>query len=235
MTTTRLELYTPYERFWHWLQAVGILLLIVTGTCIHAPEWVPGLSFEMAILVHNVLGFILVANAFLGIFYYMATGSIRHYMPDPNDFVTMSLRQVKYYTIGIFRGDPHPLEKSPFRRLNPLQQITYLAVLNIFMPVQIVTGVLMWSGQYWPESVAMLGGVAGLSMVHLLGAWLFGVFVIAHIYLTTTGYKPWSNIKAMVVGYEDVDDEELETVVGSSPTAAASETALSDGDQQATT
>lgn len=220
MTRTRLELYTPYERFWHWMQAAGILLLIVTGACIHAPSQLSVFSFQTAVWLHNLLGLILVVNAFLGIFYYMATGSIRHYMPDPNDFVTMSLRQVKYYTFGIFRGDPHPLEKSPFRRLNPLQQITYLGILNVFLPLQMITGALMWSGQYWPKSVAMLGGVAGLSMVHLLGAWLFGVFVIAHIYLTTTGHKPWSNIKAMVVGYEDVEEEELQAQV-SEPASAA--------------
>lgn len=208
--TARLELYTLYERFWHWVQAVGILLLIITGVWIHAPDRMGPLSFHTAVWIHNGLGFILVANAFLGMFYYMATGSIRHYMPDPNDFVTMSLRQLKYYSVGIFRGEPHPLEKSPARRLNPLQQVTYLVILNVLLPLQIITGVLMWSGQYWPESVAMLGGVAGLSTVHLLGAWLLGAFVVAHIYLTTTGRTLWSNIKAMIVGYENITDKELD-------------------------
>ncbi len=207
MTTIRLELYTPYERLWHWLQAAGIGMLIITGILIHAPESLGLLSFQSAVLVHNVLGFILVANALFGVIYYVVTGSIRQYMPDPNDFVTMSLRQIRYYTVGIFRGDPHPLEKSPFRRLNPLQQITYLVILNILLPLQIMTGLLMWSGQYWPQSVAMLGGVAALSMIHVAGAWLFVAFVITHMYLTTTGERPLSNVKAMIVGYEDVEQE----------------------------
>ena len=28
MNTQRLELYSPYERIWHWLQTAGVLLLI---------------------------------------------------------------------------------------------------------------------------------------------------------------------------------------------------------------
>ena len=27
----REQLYSPYERIWHWLQAAAILLLMVTG------------------------------------------------------------------------------------------------------------------------------------------------------------------------------------------------------------
>jgi hypothetical protein len=38
-------------------------------------------------------------------------------------------------------------------------------------------------------------------------------FVFAHVYLTTTGYKPLSAIKAMVTGWEEMSDEEAEVAV----------------------
>ena len=64
-----------------------------------------------AVQVHNVLGFLLIANAFLGLFYYVTTGTIRQYLPEPHDFVSLSVRQAWFYLRGMFRGEPHPLEK----------------------------------------------------------------------------------------------------------------------------
>ena len=74
---------------------------------------------------------------------------------------------------------------------------------------------------------AMLGGMAGLSVIHMAGAWLFVAFVITHMYLTTTGEKPLSNIKAMIVGYEDVEQQDSESVTalaGEAGGQAASDT-----------
>ena len=200
----REQVYSPYERIWHWLQAATVLLLILTGASIHAPDTLGVIPFALAVRVHNTLGFLLLANAFLGVFYYVTTGIIRHYIPEPREFMSLAFRQAAHYVSGIFRGAPHPLEKTPQRRLNPLQQVTYLIILNVLLPLQIVTGSLMWGGQYWPQSVQFVGGLPVLGMVHTLGAWLFGAFIIVHVYLTTTGHTPLSNLKAMITGYEDL-------------------------------
>jgi thiosulfate reductase cytochrome b subunit len=44
-----------------------------------------------------------------------------------------------------------------------------------------------------------------ISALHMLGAFLLTAFIIAHIYLTTTGETIFSNIKAMITGWEEVD------------------------------
>lgn len=204
MTSQRYELYSPYERIWHWFQAGGILLLILTGAAIHAPDLLSIIPFQTAVTAHNVLGLILVLNAFLGLFYYVTTGTIRQYLPEPHDFISLSFQQAMYYLRGMFRGESHPLVKVPHHRLNPLQQVTYLVILNVLLPLQVVTGLLMMGAQQWPAAVTSVGGLASLAMIHTLGAWLFGTFMVMHIYLTTTGYTPLSNLKAMVLGYEDV-------------------------------
>ncbi len=198
----RVEVYSPYERIWHWLQAVAILLLMFTGVNIHWSEQFGLMPFSTAVVVHNVLGLLLVANALLGAFYYVTTGTIRRYLPEPHDFIALSVRQALYYLRGMFRGEPHPLEKTPQRRLNPLQQVTYLMILNVLLPLQLVTGLLILSGQRWPAAVGFVGGLPVLAMIHTLGAWLFAAFVIAHVYLTTTGTTPLAHLKAMVLGYE---------------------------------
>jgi thiosulfate reductase cytochrome b subunit len=208
---------------WHWLQAAAILLLMATGLVIHNPDAFGVLSFSAAVGVHNVLGFLLMANAFLGMFYYITTGIIRHYVPEPREFVSLSMRQAMFYLRGIFRGDPHPLERTDERRLNPLQQATYLVILNVLLPLQLVTGLLMWSGQRWPSTVAAVGGLPTLSMWHTFGAWLFGTFVVAHVYLTTTGSTPLAHIKAMIWGYEELPGEHAVTTQASNAQSSAGE------------
>jgi hypothetical protein len=37
------------------------------------------------------------------------------------------------------------------------------------------------------------------------------VFLVIHVYMTTTGHTPTSNIQAMVTGYEYLEDETDET------------------------
>jgi len=112
-----------------------------------------------------------------------------------------------YYSRGIFAGKPHPLEKTRENKLNPLQQVTYLAILNILLPAQVITGVLIWGLQKWPHLAASLGGLPILAPTHTLVAWAFSAFIVMHVYLTTAaGQTPGAGIKSMASGWEDVEE-----------------------------
>jgi len=208
MTTVRLHLYSLYERVWHWLQALVILLLIFTGLEIHDPDGFRVLGFATAVSIHTAMGFVLLINAFFGLLYHLATAKIRAYLPEPRDFFSQAIAQTGYYLKGMFRGDPHPIERSPTRKLNPLQQVTYLAILNVLLPLQVFTGLMIWGMQEWPELGGWFGGLPVIAPVHTLAAWLFGAFLLMHLYLTTTGTTPLSNTRAMITGYEDVEAHE---------------------------
>ena len=201
----RVHMYDVYERLWHWLQASAILLLLFTGLVIHKPHFFGMFSFPYMVNVHNVLGFILLTNAGLSLFYHLASGEIRQYLPEPKGFVANTLAQMMYYSRGIFAGNKHPLEKTKEKKLNPLQQVTYLAILNILLPAQIVTGILIWGLQRWPHIAAELGGLPMLALVHTLVAWAFAAFIVMHIYLTTTGHKPTAGIESMITGWDEVE------------------------------
>ena len=198
-------MYDVYERLWHWVQAVVILALIFTGLIIHKPDKFGLFSFWYVVEVHNVLAFILVVNAVLALFYHLASGEIRQYLPQPRGFFNQAIEQAMYYMRGIFRGDEHPYEKTRQRKLNPLQQITYFAILNVLLPLQILTGILMWSAQRWPQLAAMMGGLPFLAPFHTLIAWLFASFIVIHIYLTTTGHNVTAGIKSMIMGWDEVE------------------------------
>lgn len=202
----RIYLHTLYERIWHWWQALAIIVLLATGLEVHAPDSVALLGFALSVKVHNLFGFLLVLNAVFGLFYELTSGRVRAFVPEPRDFTSLALRQALYYVKGIFRDEPHPIEKTKDKRLNPLQKLTYLAILNVLLPVQIATGVLIWGGQRWPGLVASLGGLEPLALVHTVAAWLFGAFILMHAYLTTTAGPRWrSGVIGMVTGYEEVD------------------------------
>ncbi len=201
----KVYMYSMYERFWHWMQAAAIILLIFTGLIIHAPDVFGIISFGAAVRVHNAVAAILLINAFLALFYHLTSGRIKQYIPEPQGFFNQAIRQTIYYVSGIFKNAPHPFEKTPDKHLNPLQKITYLFILNVLLPLQIVTGILIWGAQKWPAFLKSIGDLGVLVPFHSLIAWFFAAFLLLHIYLTTTGHTPTSALKAMVVGWEEVE------------------------------
>ena len=41
MSGERKRIYTHYERSWHWIQTVSILVLLATGFHVHSPVRLP--------------------------------------------------------------------------------------------------------------------------------------------------------------------------------------------------
>jgi thiosulfate reductase cytochrome b subunit len=210
--TKKVYMYAMYERFWHWLQTFSILLLLVTGLAIHRPDLFGWLSFPHSVLVHNVLAAILVLNAALSLFYHLVSGEIKQFLPHPYGLFDQAIVQARFYLNGIFKGSSHPFEKTPQKKLNPLQQITYFGILNVLLPLQIITGTLMWGVQQWPQIAGGLGGLPFLAPLHSLVAWLFAAFIIGHVYLTTTAHEPLANLKAMMLGWDEVEDHSQHVV-----------------------
>ncbi len=203
--TEEVYMYGVYERLWHWLQTFVIVGLLFTGLIIHKPDIFGIFSFKYMVEVHNILAFLLAVNAAMALFYHLASGEIRQFLPRPYGFFDQAIEQGLYYLRGIFRGEPHPFEKTRHRKMNPLQQVTYFAILNVLLPLQGLTGILMWGAQKWPQIAATMGGLSFLAPFHTLVAWLFASFIVAHVYLTTTGHTVTASIRAMIMGWDEVE------------------------------
>ena len=206
--TERVYMYEPYRRFWHWLQTTSIVILLLTGLIIHRPDIFGAFSFPGMVTIHNVIAVILVLNAVFSLFYHVATERIQEFIPHPYGFFDDAIVQAKYYISGIFKGEGHPFEKLPTSRMNPIQKFTYFMILNVLLPLQIITGSLMWAVQKFPAFTNALGGLPVLAPFHSLVAWMFGTFIIVHVYMTTTGATPLEAMRAMVTGYEEVEVHE---------------------------
>jgi thiosulfate reductase cytochrome b subunit len=212
--TRRVYMYESYRRFWHWLQTTSIVILLLTGLIIHRPDVFGAFSFRGVVTVHNVLAVILVVNALLSLFYHVTTERIREFIPRPYGFFDDAIVQAKYYISGIFQRAPHPFEKRPNSRMNPIQKATYFGILNVLLPLQIITGALMWSVQKFPAVASWFGGLPVLAPFHSLVAWTFATFIVGHVYMTTTGATPLESMRAMITGYEEVEVHEHPTEPG---------------------
>ncbi len=203
--TEEVYMYDAYERFWHWLQTMIIVLLLFTGLVIHRPDIFGIVLLPLHGDVHNVLAVILVINAALSLFWHLASGEIRQFIPRPMASSTMPSCRPSTTCKASSRANEHPFEKTKDKKLNPLQQVTYFGLLNVLLPLQIITGALMWGVQQWPQAASLFGGLPFLAPFHSLVAWLFASFIVAHVYLTTTGVTVFDDIQAMVTGWEQVE------------------------------
>ncbi len=66
----------------------------------------------------------------------------------------------------------------------------------------------MWGVQRWPSIASWFGGLSFLAPVHTLIAWTFAAFIVAHVYLTTTGSTPLEAMRGMITGFEEVEVQE---------------------------
>ncbi|MBK6647012.1 MAG: cytochrome b/b6 domain-containing protein [Anaerolineales bacterium] len=205
--TKTVYMYEAYERFWHWLQTAAIVILLLTGLVIHRPDMFGAFSFRNIVTVHNVLAVLLALNALISIVWHLVSGEIQQYIPHPYGFIDQMIAQAKYYVQGIFKHEPHPFHKSKQRKFNPLQMVTYVGLLGVLLPLQGLTGMMMWLVQKVPAIQTWFGGLTFLAPAHTLMAWLFASFIVGHVYLTTTGATPLEAMKAMVTGYEEMETE----------------------------
>lgn len=205
MSGGRVYMYRVEERLWHWFQAAIMLALMATGIVVHLPQVWRFLDFETAVRLHDLLGVLLAVNALFGFVFHLVTRQLGQFVPRGLSWMGTAVDQVWYYAWGIFHGAPHPMEKTVARKLNPLQQVTYFGILNLLLPVQVLTGVGMLGLRFSPGLVERLTELGLLAPLHLVGAWLFAAFLVAHVYLTTTGHTVVSNLVAMITGWEVVD------------------------------
>jgi thiosulfate reductase cytochrome b subunit len=203
----RQYLFGRYERLWHWTMAISGVVLIATGLAVHAGDGVGPIGLATAVALHNAFAVILMVNGILALFYHLTTQAIRNFIPHPHGLVERVLEHMSYQARGIFYGESHP-PNAPGHKLNPLQQLTYLALLNVLFPLQFLTGALIWAVGHWPEVAAAVGGLRIVAPLHNAGAWLFLSFFVLHVYLVTTGRTPGEHVRAMITGYGRLETEE---------------------------
>lgn len=203
-TKKKIYLYTRFERFWHWVQSLLIALLLLTGFEVHGTFSLFG--FQKAVEYHNFLGLTWIILFIFIVFWVFTTGEWRQYVPTTKKLFEV----IGYYTSGIFKGEPHPVQKSREAKHNPLQRLTYLGLTAVLLTLQMGTGLLYYIYNDWAIWNLTFLDLRLLALIHLACAFAILAFIIVHVYMTTTGHTLTSHITAMISGWEEVEEGEVE-------------------------
>ena len=204
MSTKQVYIYKSFERFWHWMQSILIFFLAFTGFEIHGTYTFFG--FRDAVRYHNIATYMFIGLIVFAIFWHLTTGEYKQYIPTFENIKA----QLNYYIFGIFRNAPHPSKKTVLSKLNPLQKLTYFGLKILVIPLSVTSGLLYMFYRYPSRHGIEAINIQTLEFIaifHTVAAILLVSFLITHLYLLTTGKTVTSNLKAMLTGYEELDDE----------------------------
>jgi len=206
----RIYLHPLPVRIWHWINAAVCVTLLLTGVQLRYVGLIDVVSFRTAVSIHNWTGLALIANFFLWLGYYLGSPRIRTYHAEPNPvkYFQGSLSQLVYYSFGIFKRAPEPFHPAVNSKFNPLQAMTYQILMLLIIPVQAITGLMLWNLLGFSKAVAFFGGVRVIDTVHVLIFIFFAFYIPAHFYLGTLGRKPITHFREMFTGYEEAEPAE---------------------------
>ncbi len=200
----KVYIYKAYERFWHWSQAFLVFFLAFTGFEIHGT--LEFFGFKNAVLYHNTAAVSFMILIVFTIFWHFSTGEWKQYIPTSKNIK----EQIGYYLIGIFKNAPHPIKKTQLSKMNPLQKLVYFFLKVILIPLMVISGLLYMFYRY-PQNGSIesldMEGLSTVAVAHTFGAFIMMAFVIVHLYLITTGHTVFTNLKAMLTGYEELEEE----------------------------
>lgn len=205
-----MYLYPVWVRLWHTANAILFLILIVTGISMQytgKTDYVLMVGFAKAVKWHNIAAMLLTFNYIVFVAGNILTDNGKYYRITKKNFLSELVKQFKYYSLGMFRGEKHPFPVTLERKFNPLQKLTYVLSMYVALPLLIISGF----GLLFPEAViSRFLGISGMiitDILHITMGFLLSLFMIIHIYTCTLGARPASLFKSMLSGYHEAEDK----------------------------
>ena len=192
---TAVYVYEAPVRLWHWINALAITVLAITGWFIANPlPTLPGEASD-----HFVMGYIRFAHfaaaymfaiGFLGRIYWAIVGNehSKQLFTLPfykKAFWSELLHEVRWYAF---------MEKEPKRYVghNPLAHLFMVVIITVGGIAMALTGFALYAEQTglgsWQDSlfgwlIPMVGQSQDVRLWHHWGMWVIVVFVILHVYV----------------------------------------------------
>jgi Ni/Fe-hydrogenase b-type cytochrome subunit len=215
-------------RIWHWVNAITIFVMLMSGLMIfnahprlywghyganldHAwlvlprfPGWatIPS-TFNLAVARHWHLAFAWVLG--FGLLFYMIRSVMNgHFKRD----VALSRAEVSPSHLWQdikkhARLDFH----SDDARYNPLQKLTYAAILFVILPTVILTGLTLSPGMNaaLPWLIDLFGGRQSARSIHFIMTAAIAVFIVVHILLVILA-GPFNEMRSMITGWFKISE-----------------------------
>ena len=187
--------FTSAYRWQHWIRALSIVILTVTGFYIAEPfvTSIPNpepTNFMQALFRswHEIFGFLLIAVVLFKSYLFIFAKRYRDEIGSIKDFLNPKVwaKQIGYYLLV----SKHPHLKGTY---NPLQFVAYLG-FYVLMLILIITGLILYVHVYhnglggflydpMRSIEVMLGGLAWVRELHHIAMWGVILFVTVHVYM----------------------------------------------------
>jgi thiosulfate reductase cytochrome b subunit len=69
-----------------------------------------------------------------------------------------------------------------------------------------ITGVLYWTFNSWQQWGLDFLSIGIIALAHMAIAFGVLIFLVIHIYMTSTGHTVFAHIKGMITGWEEVEE-----------------------------
>ncbi|MDY0343010.1 MAG: cytochrome b/b6 domain-containing protein [Lentimicrobium sp.] len=209
MPNKRIYLYPVWIRLWHTINAILMVMLILSGLSMQYsnPNY-PLIRFDLAVKMHNISGILITVFFLYFLLAIIFNWAGKFYRMPLKGYSKRLLKQVKYYMFGIFRGEKAYFPVNEERKFNPIQLLSYNLIQFVAVPLVIITG---WA-LLFPETIVLnffgYSGILLTSLLHVIMGFFISIFLIIHLYFITVGHSVTSNLKSIVTGYHDIDEED---------------------------
>lgn len=186
--------YEAPVRLWHWVNALAIVVLTITGTLIAYP--LPSVSGEATFsflmgyirFTHFAAGYVL-AVGLVGRLYWAVVGN--HHA---RQLITLPIHNKQWWNDLFYMAGWYLFlnrEARKFTGHNPLSHVAMVLVFMTSMFVMVFTGFGMyaegtgmgsWQHDLFGWVLTLAGNSQNLHTWHHMGMWVMGIFVGVHIY-----------------------------------------------------
>jgi thiosulfate reductase cytochrome b subunit len=180
--TAKVRIHHPFVRIFHWINVVGMTLMIMSGWRIYNASPLFDFRFPPSITLGGWLGgalqwhfaamWLLVINFLVYLILGFATGHFRRrFTPvGPRSVVT---------DLGKALRAKLPHDNKTY---NAVQKASYIGVL-LAIVLTIASGLAVWKPVQVQELAALFGGYEGARLVHFFGMSAICAFIVMHLAL----------------------------------------------------
>lgn len=172
------------------------------------PAWMTlpaGQDLATARRWHFLFAWFFVINGLIYLAYTIATGQFRfRVIPTREELRNIGHSIVQHAMLRFPKGEEA-------KRYNVLQKLTYLVVIVILIPVQILAGLTMSPAMNarFPFLLDLFSGRQSARTIHFVIASLLVAFVIVHVVMVVLA-GPFNNLRGMITGWFVVDSRTRE-------------------------
>lgn len=187
-------------RLTHWLNALAVLVMVMSGWRIYNASPLYGFRFPNAMTLGGWLGgalqwhfaamWLLAFNGLVYVLINVASGRLaRRFFP-------LSPHGVMHDLWAAFTGR---LGHADLSHYNQVQRLAYLFVM-VDIAMMVVSGLVLWKSVQFATLRELLGGYDSARHVHFIAMALLMGFVVVHLVMVALVPK---TLRAMIVGHKE--------------------------------